>query len=230
MGSDSLLQSSRWWGCPTTASPVLRAGVLRPSMLGASRLGNVVSSTSTQSTKTNSGGDGGGSIMTSSVSSSGDTSVEPSSMRLSTSTKQQQREEVENDTESSETGADSHFSKAPLMGESKLTKAMVEDGGNNDENGDGVNSLFKVKKDSGAADGQSNNNIEGKDKVMGVGDDDESNESTTSKRLDPMQQLLRKNGLERSNLFSVAKNPIPYVAKSDYVFGQNVHERVVSKS
>lgn len=46
---------------------------------------------------------------------------------------------------------------------------------------------------------------------------------------DPMS-LLRKNGFERANLFAAAKNSIPLVEKSGFVFGQNVHERVVGVS
>ncbi|KAL9893846.1 ran-binding protein 3 [Glossina fuscipes] len=46
---------------------------------------------------------------------------------------------------------------------------------------------------------------------------------------DPMS-LLRKNGFERANLFAAAKNSIPLVEKSGFVFGQNVHERVVGEN
>lgn len=42
--------------------------------------------------------------------------------------------------------------------------------------------------------------------------------------------FLRKNGRERANLFAAAKNSIPLVEKSGFVFGQNVHERVVGVS
>lgn len=45
-------------------------------------------------------------------------------------------------------------------------------------------------------------------------------------RPDPLT-LLRKNGIERANLFAAAKSSIPRVEKSGFVFGQNVHERVV---
>lgn len=48
-------------------------------------------------------------------------------------------------------------------------------------------------------------------------------------RADPLT-LLRKNGMERANLFAAAKSSIPLVEKSGFVFGQNLHERVVGVS
>lgn len=55
-------------------------------------------------------------------------------------------------------------------------------------------------------------------------DDDEPDE-----RSNPLS-LLRKNGLERANLFAAAKSSMPLVEKSGFVFGQNVHERVVGEN
>lgn len=179
-------------------------------MLGASRLGSVVSA-SAQSTKANS--DDGGS-----------TSTADSTTRLgsdlSTKLKHQDTEGPEaSDTDSCTT------SIPPKTGESKLTKPMANTMDGDDE-ANAASELFKVKKDL-TSDKQSNNFDDSKllkDKDLGGGEDPNG---SPSKRPNPMQ-LLRKNGLERSSLFAVAKNPIPYVAKSDYVFGQNVHERVVS--
>ncbi|XP_067617074.1 ran-binding protein 3 [Eurosta solidaginis] len=51
----------------------------------------------------------------------------------------------------------------------------------------------------------------------------------TDERTDPLT-MLRKNGLERANLFAAAKNSIPLVEKSGFVFGQNVHERVLGEN
>uniref|UniRef100_A0A1I8NSK9 RanBD1 domain-containing protein n=1 Tax=Stomoxys calcitrans TaxID=35570 RepID=A0A1I8NSK9_STOCA len=48
-------------------------------------------------------------------------------------------------------------------------------------------------------------------------------------RPDPLT-LLRKNGMERANLFAAAKSSIPLVEKSGFVFGQNLHERVVGEN
>lgn len=61
-----------------------------------------------------------------------------------------------------------------------------------------------------------------------AGDNGEHNDEA-EERPDPLS-LLRKNGMERSNLFAAAKNSIPLVEKSGFVFGQNVHERVVGVS
>lgn len=52
-------------------------------------------------------------------------------------------------------------------------------------------------------------------------DDDEIDE-----RPDPLS-LLRNNGIERSNIFAAAKTTLPRVQTSGFIFGQNVHERVV---
>lgn len=59
--------------------------------------------------------------------------------------------------------------------------------------------------------------------------DDDDNIDESEDRPDPLS-LLRKNGMERSNLFAAAKSSIPLVEKSGFVFGQNVHERVVGVS
>ncbi|KAH8351284.1 hypothetical protein KR084_002357, partial [Drosophila pseudotakahashii] len=53
-------------------------------------------------------------------------------------------------------------------------------------------------------------------------DDDEVDE-----RPDPLTKL-RSNGIERSSMFASAKNTMPHVQSSGFVFGQNVHERVVA--
>lgn len=55
------------------------------------------------------------------------------------------------------------------------------------------------------------------------------NNDEPDERPDPLS-LLRKNGMERANLFAAAKSSIPLVEKSGFVFGQNVHERVVGVS
>lgn len=52
-------------------------------------------------------------------------------------------------------------------------------------------------------------------------DDDEIDE-----RPDPLS-MLRNNGIERSNIFAAAKTTLPRVQTSGFIFGQNVHERVV---
>ncbi|XP_017140501.1 ran-binding protein 3 [Drosophila miranda] len=52
-------------------------------------------------------------------------------------------------------------------------------------------------------------------------DDDEVDE-----RPDPLTKL-RSNGIERSSMFGAAKTNMPHVQTTGYVFGQNVHERVV---
>uniref|UniRef100_T1P9N3 RanBP1 domain protein n=1 Tax=Musca domestica TaxID=7370 RepID=T1P9N3_MUSDO len=54
------------------------------------------------------------------------------------------------------------------------------------------------------------------------------NEESSEERADPLT-LLRKNGMERANLFAAAKSSIPLVEKSGFVFGQNLHERVVGE-
>ncbi|EDW43372.1 ran-binding protein 3 isoform X1 [Drosophila sechellia] len=53
-------------------------------------------------------------------------------------------------------------------------------------------------------------------------EDDEVDE-----RPDPLTKL-RSNGIERSSMFAAAKNNMPNVQSSGFVFGQNVHERVVA--
>ncbi|XP_004521279.1 ran-binding protein 3 isoform X1 [Ceratitis capitata] len=77
--------------------------------------------------------------------------------------------------------------------------------------------------EEGAVGGEvSNDNKASEDKK--TADDDETDE-----RVNPLS-MLRKNGLERANLFAAAKNSIPLVEKSGFVFGQNVHERVVGEN
>ncbi|XP_030563628.1 ran-binding protein 3 [Drosophila novamexicana] len=55
-------------------------------------------------------------------------------------------------------------------------------------------------------------------------DDDEIDE-----RPDPLS-MLRNNGIERSNIFAAAKTTLPRVQTSGFIFGQNVHERVVGEN
>lgn len=52
-------------------------------------------------------------------------------------------------------------------------------------------------------------------------DDDEIDE-----RPDPLS-MLRNNGIERPNIFASSKPTLPRVQPSGFVFGQNVHERVI---
>ncbi|TMW53587.1 hypothetical protein DOY81_001351 [Sarcophaga bullata] len=59
--------------------------------------------------------------------------------------------------------------------------------------------------------------------------DNGENNDEPDERPDPLS-LLRKNGMERANLFAAAKSSIPLVEKSGFVFGQNVHERVVGEN
>lgn len=94
------------------------------------------------------------------------------------------------------------FMKGP---EIKETHEQITDGavGGMEDKGDG-------EKAAGGGDVKKND------------DDDEEPDD----RPDPLS-LLRKNGIERANLFAAAKSSIPRVEKSGFVFGQNVHERVV---
>ncbi|ALC47804.1 RanBP3, partial [Drosophila busckii] len=55
-------------------------------------------------------------------------------------------------------------------------------------------------------------------------DDDEIDE-----RQDPLA-MLRNNGIERTNIFAAAKTNLPSVQTSGFIFGQNVHERVIGVS
>lgn len=52
-------------------------------------------------------------------------------------------------------------------------------------------------------------------------DDDEIDE-----RPDPLS-MLRNNGIERPNIFASSKTTLPRVQSSGFIFGQNVHERVI---
>lgn len=63
-------------------------------------------------------------------------------------------------------------------------------------------------------------------KAVGREEEKRSDDEEPDERPDPLS-LLRKNGIERANLFAAARNSIPRVEKSGFVFGQNVHERVV---
>ncbi|KAL7727841.1 hypothetical protein ACLKA6_019774 [Drosophila palustris] len=55
-------------------------------------------------------------------------------------------------------------------------------------------------------------------------EDDEIDE-----RPDPLS-MLRNNGIERANIFAAAKTNLPRVQTSGFIFGQNVHERVVGEN
>ncbi|KAH8278997.1 hypothetical protein KR018_012147, partial [Drosophila ironensis] len=52
-------------------------------------------------------------------------------------------------------------------------------------------------------------------------------EEEVDERPDPLTKL-RSNGIERSSMFAAAKNNMPHVQSTGFVFGQNVHERVVA--
>ncbi|XP_001955399.3 ran-binding protein 3 [Drosophila ananassae] len=56
---------------------------------------------------------------------------------------------------------------------------------------------------------------------------DKDKEEEVDERPDPLTKL-RSNGIERSSMFGAAKTNMPHVQSSGYVFGQNVHERVVA--
>ncbi|XP_017134009.1 ran-binding protein 3 [Drosophila elegans] len=55
----------------------------------------------------------------------------------------------------------------------------------------------------------------------------EKEDDEVDERPDPLTKL-RSNGIERSSMFAAAKNNMPHVQTSGFVFGQNVHERVVA--
>ncbi|KAH8280940.1 hypothetical protein KR054_005513, partial [Drosophila jambulina] len=55
----------------------------------------------------------------------------------------------------------------------------------------------------------------------------EKEDEEVDERPDPLTKL-RSNGIERSSMFAAAKNNMPHVQTSGFVFGQNVHERVVA--
>ncbi|XP_053970175.1 ran-binding protein 3 [Anastrepha ludens] len=112
---------------------------------------------------------------------------------------------VERDEEDSESSTTNHN---PFMREQK-------------EDEEGSNNGTIVEE--GAAGGETGNDNKTTDDKKAA-DDDEPDE-----RSDPLS-LLRKNGLERANLFAAAKNSIPRVEKSGFVFGQNVHERVLGET
>ncbi|KAM7363031.1 ran-binding protein 3 [Cochliomyia hominivorax] len=84
-----------------------------------------------------------------------------------------------------------------------------------------INPFLKDHKD----DEEGGEDNENKNSESATDNGDQHNEEV-DERPDPLS-LLRKNGMERSNLFAAAKSSIPLVEKSGFVFGQNVHERVV---
>ncbi|XP_036324796.1 ran-binding protein 3 [Rhagoletis pomonella] len=177
LGSDSILQSSRLTG--GGVNPVLRSGVLRPSVLGSSVSGAAALANSNNN-----------SLGNANASSNSTATVN----------------NVDGDEEDSVSSTTNHN---PFMREQKDDDEEAE---NNE-----------ASADEGAVGGDAANDSETTDDKKAA-DDDEPDERT-----DPLT-LLRKNGLERANLFAAAKNSIPLVEKSGFVFGQNVHERVVGEN
>ncbi|XP_034663825.1 ran-binding protein 3 [Drosophila subobscura] len=55
---------------------------------------------------------------------------------------------------------------------------------------------------------------------------EQKDDEEVDERPDPLTKL-RSNGIERSSMFGAAKTNMPHVQTTGYVFGQNVHERVV---
>ncbi|XP_030369764.1 ran-binding protein 3 [Scaptodrosophila lebanonensis] len=58
---------------------------------------------------------------------------------------------------------------------------------------------------------------------------EKSDKDEIDERPDPLT-MLRNNGMERSNIFAAAKTTMPRMESSGFVFGQNVHERVVGEN
>lgn len=233
-----MLQSSRWWGCATTPNPVLRPGLLRPSMLSTSKL-NSLTTASAQSPKSNSEevGTTTNNALNSKTFVTFNTADSTTNLTSEADPKSNKDEHFKvlskpNDnkvTENDDSLSSKSSNKSKVVNDSLKIAIGVPDDDNDVDDKDKYKDgeLSKTNKDicSSSLDKErcTEDEADVKKKVVG---DEECNQNT-SERPDPMQ-LLRMNGLERTNLFSVAKNPIPYVAQSDYVFGQNVHERVVS--
>ncbi|KAH8382201.1 hypothetical protein KR009_002260, partial [Drosophila setifemur] len=57
--------------------------------------------------------------------------------------------------------------------------------------------------------------------------EEKEKDDEVDERPDPLTKL-RSNGIERSSMFAAAKNNMPHVQTIGFVFGQNVHERVVA--
>ncbi|XP_022224369.1 ran-binding protein 3 [Drosophila obscura] len=55
---------------------------------------------------------------------------------------------------------------------------------------------------------------------------EQKDDEEVDERPDPLTKL-RSNGIERSSMFGAAKTNMPHVQTTGYVFGQNVHERVI---
>lgn len=91
------------------------------------------------------------------------------------------------------------------------------------------NPFLKDHKDVDDADEEEEEEEKPNSESAAKENDNSENNDESEERPDPLS-LLRKNGMERSNLFAAAKSSIPLVEKSGFVFGQNVHERVVGEN
>lgn len=120
--------------------------------------------------------------------------------------------------------------RPPVLGDSSIISSALSNtnsnnssttlaGGNEKTDEDGIVGnpfLREQREDEDEAGAQVVESTENIDK-----DDDEIDE-----RPDPLS-MLRNNGIERSNIFAAAKTTLPRVQTSGFIFGQNVHERVV---
>lgn len=111
----------------------------------------------------------------------------------------------------------------------------ANDEANAGADGNGVDKLSDEKtnnpflKDHKLEEEEEENGKEASSNAAGKSNDNGESNEEPDERPDPLS-LLRKNGMERANLFAAAKSSIPLVEKSGFVFGQNVHERVVGVS
>lgn len=232
VGSDSLLQGSRWWECATTPNPVLRAGVLRPSMLGASRLSSVSNQSQKEAGISTTGPNANNILSLNTADSSATTVTYMAGASRSNSDAQEEAEHPtdekikdKSDGESQKNKDDSNTKEITKSSIAKCSTAAKSSG--QLENA-AEPSMIKendplLTGKSGAGDNNDTTKCADTQKNSSLSS---TGAERTANLPDPMQ-LLRMNGLERAQLFPVTKNPIPYVARSDYVFGQNVHERVV---
>lgn len=123
--------------------------------------------------------------------------------------------------------------RPPVLGDSSIISSALSNtnsnnssttlaGGNEKTDEDGIVGnpfLREQREDEDEAGAQVVESTENIDK-----DDDEIDE-----RPDPLS-MLRNNGIERSNIFATAKTTLPRVQTSGFIFGQNVHERVVGEN
>ncbi|XP_023176099.2 ran-binding protein 3-like [Drosophila hydei] len=123
--------------------------------------------------------------------------------------------------------------RPPVLGDSSIISSALSNtnsnnssttlaGGNEKTDEDGIVGnpfLREQREDEDEAGAQVVESTENIDK-----DDDEIDE-----RPDPLS-MLRNNGIERSNIFAAAKTTLPRVQTSGFIFGQNVHERVVGEN